>query len=235
MPNDMVVCIGDQVKDAHLGSRLIVQGVNFTYRFLIRVLHAGKLSEVPIDWISDSRGNQLIPGYNYRVTKSSIKGKTAIAISAVEKRDDFNIYLRGSGDSKVGRGKVLRDIKQLFKRETGYILGSKPEGLTFSVGDKVRMRSDWATWENRDAIKDIEMIGREGVIEKILTGNSTVRIDFNGIKKDYKLIRLVDVNGNTFEYGWNYLVTKKQNRMVAKPFRKCDRDRIGWSGNLRAR
>lgn len=235
MPNEVVICVGDQVSDAHLGTRFFVRGVDFTRRFLIRVIHGGKSAELPIDQITDSKGNQLVPGYDYKVTKSRIKGKMAIVISPNEKRNDVNIWVSGSGDTKVGNGKVLGEIRQLFKRETSYVLGTKPEELSFSIGDTVRMRADWAIWEDQESIKDIEMIGKKGIIEEILTGNSTVKIDFDGIKKNYRLIRLVDVNGNTFEYGWNYLITKRRGTMIAKPFRKCEREKIGWSGNLGAK
>ncbi|WP_125199521.1 hypothetical protein [Guyparkeria sp. SCN-R1] len=234
MAHALVVKAGDYVSHAHSGESFQVKGFEFWGVVGVKP-SAHRSLGVPIDEIVDSEGRSLAPGFNYLMYAKRVSGSSYLVLDKDSQRDDWDIGLKGLGDARIGRNRLMRDYRKTLYRETSHVFGDRPPEVVISVGDEVRMRRDVSSYDGQDGGGVIEMVGRKGVVEEVSTGRITLKVDFSGRVKEYQVYRFADKTGSVLERGWHYECDIEDGVFGAKPVRKNYDLRISVTGNFRGR
>ncbi|WP_417666422.1 hypothetical protein [Pseudidiomarina sp.] len=133
---------------------------------------------------------------------------------------------------KIG-GKVFSQID--YKKFCGseHAFDEEEETITLKLGNQVLMRSDFA---GDHYYGTIDMARKSGFVESIekptrpLGWASTLMVNFDGFRKQYRIFRFIDASGHMMQLGWSYCIERKNGMLTAKPIRRIDPDQVEWNG-----
>lgn len=209
-----------------------VEGFSFQHEIRVRVKRNGVVRYMAIHKVRDSNGAALVPGTHYLVAVGDRESRFALRLKNFGPYKTCHLRIQGRDkDRKVG-GKVVYqiDYKKFCGSERAF--DEEPETISLKLGSQVLMRSDFA---GDHYYGTIEMAGKFGIVESIekptrsLGWASTLMVNFDGVRKQYRIFRFIDASGHMMQLGWSYRVERKNGMLTAKPIRRIDPDRVEWS------
>ena len=216
---------------------------NWEWRLCGYVFHSKKLNvklqsgsdikEVGIHQIRLDNGSVLTPGYEYKLSLGNTESRFALILEQVGEYRTKEIHIFGNPNcSRIVQKIPIKCVDIKIACCTNKPFDEPPETVKIRVGDTVQMRKDWASdyyWGS------IQYEGQNGIVTsikrgaRILDSTSTLKIDFEGVSKNYSIHRITDKNGASLCLGWHYNITRKGDTFEAKPSRAIEQNRTSWS------
>ncbi|WP_322406479.1 hypothetical protein U0358_12500 [Idiomarina sp. PL1-037] len=209
-----------------------VEGFSFQNEIRVRVKRNSVIRYMAVHKVRDSNGIALIPGTHYLVVVGDSEAKFALRLQNFGPYKTSHIRIQGRDKTRKIGGKVVSQID--YKKFCGSqkAFDEVPETVVIKVGSQVKMRSDFAASHYYGTI---EMAGQTGVVESTakptrpLDWASTIPVNFNGVRKQYRIHRFINTAGHMMQYGWRYRIERTDDIFTATPIRRIDPDRVEWN------
>lgn len=232
MSNKVVFTLKDSISDRHETNWKIVGFVFSNKKIELKAEKGTETQNFNIVAARDNRNNALTPGKKYLLTVGTPESKYAIELK--ENGVTSDNFIEIEGNKACGRIVQKISVPSIALRifcGTLKEFDQIPETIEIREGDQVKVRQDHGAWHSYGKV---EKAGDTGIVSSINKGRklfsdmTTIEVDFKGAKKSYSLHRIINNQGLSMCYGWQYTATNKFGVLKIKPIVPIEEGKLSW-------
>lgn len=231
MDNSFYIKPKDQVTIAD-ASLWTVVGFKFEREIRVILNRMSDRIELPLHKVRTENGVALLPGNSYSLQAGTPTSKFAIFLRGKPTARKRVIEIVGQNSRRKLNGTLISKIRYKIYCGTQKAFDEKPEVIKLKLGEKVKVRSDSG---GSSYYGLVSAAGHEVRIldvakpERGWSYMSTIKVDYNGVNKNYRIHRFIDSSGNMMQWGWQYNIERLQDYLIATPVRTVSPDKVEWS------
>lgn len=232
MNRKIVFTLNENIADRH-GKKWKIAGFVFSNKKIELKCEKGSASQsFNIVAARDKSNNALTPGKKYLLTVGTPESKYAIELKEIGNISGNYIEINGNKncDRVIQKIRIPTISLKIFCG-TSQEFDKLPETIEIKEGDLIKIREDHGAWHSEGKV---EKSGDTGIVTSINKGRkffsdmTTIDVDFRGTKKSYSLHRIINKEGFSMCYGWQYMATNKFGVLKISPVQPIEEGKLSW-------